>query len=72
MLIWAYHTTCKVLMTHTPFNLFYQKEMVTPLEYLTLGLHISIDSQMLDAQKLQEHLDMFIYLEDHHYLVVYH
>jgi hypothetical protein len=39
--LWAYRTTTKKLHKYTSFQLVYGKEVVVPIEYITLSLYIA-------------------------------
>jgi hypothetical protein len=40
-ILWAYKTTTKNIHRYTPFRLFYGKEFIVPVEFITLNLYIA-------------------------------
>jgi hypothetical protein len=41
IVLWAYRTTTKKLHRYAPFQLFYGKEVVVPVEFITPCLYIA-------------------------------
>ena len=46
--LWAYTTTCKKFIGHTPFKLAYGQEATMPMEYIVLSLRIAMLTDMVD------------------------
>ena len=60
IVLWAYQTTCKRLMGHTPFKLVYGKEEFMPMDYIVLSLRIAVATGMDDEAALEEHVAQLI------------
>ena len=62
--LWAYHTTCKILTGHTPFKLVYGQEAVMSMAYIVPSLRIEEVTSMDDEAALEEFLEQLVYLEE--------
>jgi hypothetical protein len=63
-MLWAYRTTCKKIIEHTPFLMVYGKEAVVPLDYLIPSLRIAMITNMTEEGVAQEKLDHLMELEE--------
>jgi hypothetical protein len=72
VVLWAYMTTCKKLMGHTPFRLVYGQEAVVPLEFLVPNLHIAIITNMTTRGTIQKRLSQLMELEEDNIVEGFH
>ena len=68
VVLWAYRTTCKWLKRETPFKLVYGQEAVMPMEYIVLSFHIAVETEMDDAEALEESIAQLIHLEEDRFI----
>jgi hypothetical protein len=62
--LWAYTTTCKRFIGHTPFRLVYGQEAVVPLEFLVPSLCIAAIINMTKWVAVQERLNQLMIMEE--------
>ena len=61
--LWAYHTTCKRLICHTPFRLVNGQEVVVMMEYIVLSLRIVVLTEMTDVDVVEKILSQLVQME---------
>ena len=62
--LWTQRTTYKGLTKFTPFQLFYGKEAMVPIELLVPSLYIALATKMINDQYLQCMLNELMELEE--------
>ena len=55
-IVWAYRMTCKILIGHIPFKMFYGKEAVMPMECIVPSLWIKTIVGMTDEGEIEERM----------------
>ncbi len=64
--------TCKKLTRKMPFRLIYGVEVVMPMEYIVLSLHIASLIGMTNRRALEERLAQLDELEEERFLAGFH
>lgn len=54
--LWAYHTTYKVTIGHTPFQLMFGQEAMVLVEFMIPSLRIELENKLGDMESLRERL----------------
>ena len=75
MVLWDYHTTCKILTGQTPFRLVYRQEFVMSMEYIIPSLKIVVITKMEDVGVVEERLSQLVQLvqlEEYRFFASYH
>jgi len=72
VVLWAYKTTCKKLIEHTPFMLVYGVEAVILMECILTSLWIVAFTGMADHRALEERLAQLTELEEDIFFTRFH
>ena len=72
VVLWAYRTTCKILMRQTLFKLVYGKEAVMFMEYIVPSMCIATMTGMDNVKALEECIAQLIQFEEDLFITGFH
>lgn len=70
--LWAFRTTCKKLTGKMSFKLVYGVEVVIPMEYIILNLHIVVLTDMANHEAFEKWLEQLMELKEDRFLARFH
>jgi hypothetical protein len=71
-MIWAYRTTSKKLIGHTPFILVYGQETIMPLEFIIPSLHIVALTELTDSSVVEKRISVLVEIEEDYFVAEFH